>query len=180
MFLSFLQDLLCPWLVSAWKGKGAVNSVEIPCSLLWAGTRHSSPLALLFSPSSRAMPGFGQLGRPGRALQTETEPKQSPLGFQQRAEHSYELIVCAEHGWEGTLHEFLKQFSAKTAPSTTWNSVFQGKRAAWCGQLFCLLLQQLLWPELWAAPATAGLHQGRAGSMGSTVLPLLPWIIFSR
>lgn len=116
----------------AWKAKGAVNSLEIPCSLLWAGNRHSSPLALLFSHSSQAIPGFGQLGRPGSALQTG---KQSPLRFQQRGERSYELMVCAQHGWQGSLHEFLKQFSAKTAPSTTWNSIFQGKRAAWCGLL---------------------------------------------
>lgn len=116
----------------AWKAKGAVNSLEIPCSLLWAGNRHSSPLALLSSHSSQAIPGFGQLGRPGSALQTG---KQSPLRFQQRGERSYELMVCAQHGWQGSLHEFLKQFSAETAPSTTWNSIFQGKRAAWCGLL---------------------------------------------
>lgn len=116
----------------AWKAKGAVNSLEIPCSLLWAGNQCSSPLALLFSHSSQAIPGFGQLGRPGSALQTG---KQSPLRFQQRGERSYELMVCAQHGWQGSLHEFLKQFSAKTAPSTTWNSIFQGKRAAWCGLL---------------------------------------------
>lgn len=139
MFLSFLQDLLCPWLVFAWKGKGAVNSLEIPCPLLWAGNWPSSPLALLFPPSSRAMPGFGQLGRPGRALRHRNRAQTEPSRVSQR-ESSYELIVCAEHGWEGTLHEFLKHFSAKTAPSTTWNSVLQGERAAWCG----LLLRQLL------------------------------------
>lgn len=172
MFLSFLQDLFCPWLVFAWKGKGAVNSLEIPCSLLWAGNRHSSPLALLFSHSSQAIPGFGQLGRPGSALQTG---KQSPLRFQQRGERSYELMVCAQHSWQGSLHEFLKQFSAETAPSITWNSIFQGKSSlVWAAdQLPCHLLTQLLWPgELWAAPATPGLHQGSVWPMSSTFLPL--------
>lgn len=101
--------------------------------------------------------------------------KQSPLRFQQRGERSYELMVCAQHSWQGSLHEFLKQFSAETAPSTTWNSIFQGKSSlVWAAdQLPCHLLTQLLWPgELWAAPATPGLHQGRVWPMSSTFLPL--------
>lgn len=142
MFLSFLQDLLCPWLVFAWKGKGAVNSLEIPCPLLWAGNRHSSPLALLFAhiltAAEQSLGWVSWEGRGGLSRRTN----RALSGFSR----SYELIVCAQHGWEGTLHEFLKQFSAKTAPSTTWNSIFQGERAAWCGLLLlCHVLKQLLW-----------------------------------
>lgn len=89
----------------------------------------SGPFVFSQQPSN---PWVWSAGKAGSALQTG---RQSPLRFQQRGERSYELMVCAQHGWQGSLHEFLKQFSAKTAPSTTWNSIFQGKRAAWCGLL---------------------------------------------
>lgn len=75
------------------------------------------------------------------------------------SELGYELIACAEQGWEGTLHEFLKQFSAKTAPSTTWNSMFQGKSAAWCGLLLsssATCSDCSFGRELRAAPAMLG------------------------
>lgn len=54
-----------------------------------------------------AVPGLGQLGGLSGG---ETEPSRV-------SELAYELMVCAEHGWEGTLHESLKQFSAKELPA---------------------------------------------------------------
>lgn len=120
--------------------EGCCELLEIPCPLLWAGNRHSSPL-WLFCFLTAALQPLGWVSWEGRqgSPDGETEPSRVSAA-------SYELIVCAQHGWEGTLHEFLKQFSAKTAPSTTWNSIFQGERAAWCGLLLlCHLLKQLLW-----------------------------------